>query len=84
MDTSETRPPGGIRHDGAHAARAECVSGLANGVSLGSINMKSPLIDLKEETLPALSPEDYADPVAINMRIFRSLQAYLGIIRASA
>jgi hypothetical protein len=39
--------------------------------------MKSPLIELKEETLPALSPEDYADPVAINMRIFRSLQAYL-------
>jgi hypothetical protein len=46
--------------------------------------MKSPLIELKEETLPALSPEDYADPVAINMRIFRSLQAYLGIIWASA
>jgi len=46
--------------------------------------MKSPLIDMKEETLPALRPQDYADQAAISMRIFRSLQTYLGIIRVSA
>jgi hypothetical protein len=46
--------------------------------------MKSPLFDVKEETLPALSPEDYADPGATGLRIFRNLQAYLGIIRTSA
>jgi hypothetical protein len=46
--------------------------------------MKSPLIDVKEETLRALSPKDYADTVAIKARICRSLQAYLGIIQASA
>jgi hypothetical protein len=46
--------------------------------------MKSPLFDVKEETLPVLSPEDYADPIAADLRIFRSLQTYLGIIRVSA
>jgi hypothetical protein len=39
---------------------------------------------LKEETLPALSPEDYADPNAPESMLFKSLRAYLGIIRASA
>jgi hypothetical protein len=46
--------------------------------------MKSPLIDLKEETLPNLSSKDYADPAAINMRIIRNLQVYIGIIWVSA
>jgi len=46
--------------------------------------MKSPHFDVKEETLPALSPEDYADPGATDLGIFRSLQTYLGIIRTSA
>jgi hypothetical protein len=39
---------------------------------------------VKEETLPVLRPEDYADPGATNWRLFRRLQSYLGIIRASA
>jgi hypothetical protein len=46
--------------------------------------MKPPLLDVKEETIPALSPQDYADPGATGLRIFRSLQTYLGIIRTSA
>jgi hypothetical protein len=46
--------------------------------------MKSPRFDVKEETLPALSPEDYADPDATDLRAFRSLQTYIGIIRTSA
>jgi len=46
--------------------------------------MKPPLIDVKEETLAALSPDDYADSIATNMRIFRSLRAYLSITRVSA
>jgi hypothetical protein len=46
--------------------------------------MKSPLFDVKEETLPALSPKDYADPDTTDSSIFRSLQNYIGIIRVSA
>jgi len=46
--------------------------------------MKSPLIDVKEETLSAFSPEDYADHNATESMLFRRLRAYLGIIRASA
>jgi len=46
--------------------------------------MKSPRFNVKEETLPALSPEDYADPDAMDLRVFRRLPTYLGIIRASA
>jgi hypothetical protein len=34
--------------------------------------------------MTSLSPEDYADPGATDFRVFRSLQSYLGIIRASA
>jgi len=46
--------------------------------------MKFPRFKVKEETLPVLSPEDYADPDATDFRLFRRLQAYIGIIRASA
>jgi hypothetical protein len=46
--------------------------------------MKSPRFDVKEETLPVLSREDYAEPDVTDLRLFRRLQAYLGIIRASA
>jgi len=46
--------------------------------------MKSPRFNVKEETLPVPSPEDYADPDVTDSRIFRRLQDYIGIIRASA
>jgi len=46
--------------------------------------MISPRFDVKEETLSVLSPKDYADPDATDLRVFRRLQAYIGIIRASA
>jgi hypothetical protein len=46
--------------------------------------MKSPRFDVKEETLPALSLEDYANLDATDLRLFRCLRGYLGIIRASA
>jgi hypothetical protein len=46
--------------------------------------MMSPRFDVKEETLPVLSPEDYADPNATDLRVFKRLQTYIGIIRASA
>jgi hypothetical protein len=46
--------------------------------------MNSPLFDVKEETLPVLRPEDYADSGATDVKLFRGLQSYLGIIRTSA
>jgi hypothetical protein len=46
--------------------------------------MKSPRFDLKEETLPVIRPEDYADPGATDFRLFRRLPPYIGIIRTSA
>jgi hypothetical protein len=46
--------------------------------------MISPRFDVKEESLPARSREDYADPDATDLRVFKRLQTYLGIIRASA
>jgi len=46
--------------------------------------MKSPRFNVKEETLPVLSLEDYADPDAMDLRLFRRLQDYIGIIRGSA
>jgi hypothetical protein len=46
--------------------------------------MKSPRFDVKEEMLPALSPEDYADLGATDLRAFKRLPAYIGIIRVSA
>jgi len=46
--------------------------------------MKSPRFYVKEETLSAFSPEDYANPDATRLRIFKSLQTYIGIIRTSA
>jgi hypothetical protein len=46
--------------------------------------MISPRFDVKEETLPACSPEDYAEPDAAKLKVFRRLNSYIGIIRASA
>jgi hypothetical protein len=46
--------------------------------------MKSPRFDVKEETLPVLSPEDYADPDTAVPSRNNSLQIYIGIIPASA
>jgi hypothetical protein len=46
--------------------------------------MKSPRFDVKEETLPALSPEDYADPTEAIYTRNNGLQTYLGIIPTSA
>jgi len=58
--------------------------GRERAVLLGAITMKSPRFKVKEKTLPALSPMDYADPDQIGLKSFRSLQTYLGIIRTSA
>jgi hypothetical protein len=46
--------------------------------------MISPRFEVKEETLAACSPEDYAEPGAADMKVFRRLHSYIGIIRASA
>jgi hypothetical protein len=46
--------------------------------------MKSPRFNVKEETLPVLSAKDYADPDATDLRLFRCLLDYIGIIRGSA
>jgi len=35
--------------------------------------MKSPRFNLKEETLPVLSPKDYAEPVTKDLRVFKLL-----------
>jgi hypothetical protein len=46
--------------------------------------MISPRFDVNEKTLPAISPEDYADPfIAISPRN-NDLKPYIGIIRTSA
>jgi hypothetical protein len=46
--------------------------------------MISPRFEVKEETLPACSPEDYAEPDAANLKVFRPLYSYIGIILGSA
>jgi len=46
--------------------------------------MISPRFDVKKETLPACSPEDYAEPDAAELKVFQCLHSYIGIIRASA
>jgi len=39
---------------------------------------------MKEKMLAAFCPEDYADPDATYLKVFRCLQTYIGIIRTSA
>ena len=60
------------------------VTGFLRRFFFGSITMISPRFDVKEETLPACSPEDYAEPDAAKLKVFRRLNSYIGIIRASA
>jgi len=42
--------------------------------------MISPRFDVNEKTLPALGPEDYADPGATDLKVFNPLRTYIGII----
>ena len=46
--------------------------------------MISPRFDVNEKTLPAHSPEDYADPFTEIPTRNNDLQPYIGIIRTSA
>jgi hypothetical protein len=41
--------------------------------------MKSPRFDVKEETLPVFISEDYANPDAESLKVFRCLHTYVGI-----
>jgi hypothetical protein len=70
------------RSSSRHLERA--VTGFLRRFFFGSNTMISPRFEVKEEILPACSREDYANPDTADLKIFRRLKTYIGIIRASA